>query len=286
MTTIDADAHVLETPETWRYLREDEQGYTPMVVSRTSGAQEHGLEGQAVEEYWVIDGSILPKEDNVGSDTTVDTREMRDIPARLAHMDRLEVDIQVLYPTLFLRPITMKAGVELALSRSYNRWLADIWRQAPERLRWVMSPPLLAMDKLDEELDFAQDNGAVGIFMRGLEMRPHAQRSPFLPGLRGGRAAEPADLHPFRDQQPDHAPLLPRRFRLQQVQARDHRGLPHPDLSRDPRPLPRRPLGLHRGVEPVGALRSSTTSRTASRGRARRSAKTCSGATTSGSPAR
>ena len=169
MTTIDADAHVLETPETWRYLRDDERDHTPMVVTRASGAQDRGLEGQAVEEYWVIDGSILPKEDNVGSDTTADTREMRDIPGRLAHMDRLDVDIQVLYPTLFLRPITMKAGVELALARSYNRWLADIWRQAPERLRWVMSPPLLSMDRLDEELDFAQENGAVGIFMRGLE---------------------------------------------------------------------------------------------------------------------
>ncbi len=169
MTTIDADAHVLETPETWRYLRPDEAGLAPMVVGRSSGAQQRSLAGAPVEEYWVIDGALLPKEDNVGSDTTADTREMRDIPGRIAHMDALGVDIQVLYPTLFLRPVTMKAGVEAALARSYNRWLADIWRQAPERLRWVMAPPLLSMDRLDEELDFAQDNGAVGIFLRGLE---------------------------------------------------------------------------------------------------------------------
>ena len=59
---------------------------------------------------------------------------MRDVPARLKHMDELGVSIQVLYPTLFLIPLTPRPEVELALSRSYNRWLADIWKQGKERL--------------------------------------------------------------------------------------------------------------------------------------------------------
>ena len=55
------------------------------------------------------------------------------------------------------------------MTRSYNRWLVDIWKRAPERLRWVAVLPLLTMDKALEEARFAKENGACGIFMRGLE---------------------------------------------------------------------------------------------------------------------
>jgi predicted TIM-barrel fold metal-dependent hydrolase len=37
--------------------------------------------------------------------------------------------------------------VELALCRSYNRWLADIWRQEKERLRWAAVVPLMSMEQ-------------------------------------------------------------------------------------------------------------------------------------------
>jgi hypothetical protein len=49
-------------------------------------------------------------------------------------MDQLGVNIQVLYPTVFLMPITNRPDIELALCRSYNRWLADICRDGKERL--------------------------------------------------------------------------------------------------------------------------------------------------------
>jgi len=48
----------------------------------------------------------------------VERAELLDIDARLAHMDELGVDIQVLYPTLFLRPVTTRAEVEAALYKS------------------------------------------------------------------------------------------------------------------------------------------------------------------------
>ena len=169
MPTIDADAHVIETPETWSYFTAAEKPFTPMVVSRAEGGEDHGVRGNAIRQYWAIDGRMHDKESNIGAETPQDAREMRDIPGRLRQMDELEIDIQILYPTLFLRPLTTNAAVEYALCRSYNRWLADIWRQAPERLRWVAMPPLLSMGRVRDELVFAKENGAVGIFMRGLE---------------------------------------------------------------------------------------------------------------------
>ena len=181
MPTIDADAHVLETPETWRHIADSERHFAPMVVNRTAGRAERGLSGAAVEEYWIVDGRVLPKEDNVGRDTEAGAREMRDIPARLAHMDALGVDIQVLYPTLFLRPVTVNISLEHALCRGYNRWLADIWARAPDRLRWVAAPPVLSLDKAADELAFAKDHGAVGVFLRGLECDRQLSDPYFFP---------------------------------------------------------------------------------------------------------
>ncbi|HET9917090.1 MAG TPA: amidohydrolase family protein, partial [Candidatus Binatia bacterium] len=58
---------------------------------------------------------------------------------------------------------------ELALCRSYNRWLADIWKQEPERLRWAAVVPLTSMDQTLSEARFAKENGACAVFMRGTE---------------------------------------------------------------------------------------------------------------------
>ena len=169
MPVIDADAHVIETAETWSHMTAAEQPFMPMVVSRSEGGEERGVRGNVLRQYWSIDGRLHDKESNVGVEAGADLREMRDIPGRLSHMDELGIDIQVLYPTIFLRPLTTNAAVEHALCRAYNRWLADIWRQAPGRMRWVAMAPLLSMHAVRDELVFARENGAVGIFMHGLE---------------------------------------------------------------------------------------------------------------------
>jgi predicted TIM-barrel fold metal-dependent hydrolase len=162
MATIDADAHVLETDRTWEYMLESEREFRPRVVA-TPDAEESG------GESWLVDGRLHAKARNVGADTPKAAREMEDIDARIKHMDELGVDIQVLYPTIFLRPFTLRPEVELALSRSYNRWLVDIWKRGQGRLRWVAVLPLLSMEKALAEARWAQKNGACGIFIRGLE---------------------------------------------------------------------------------------------------------------------
>ena len=156
--TIDSDAHVIETPFTWEFMAEAERKHAPFSVTREDGP-----------EYWVVDNRLHPKNNNVGANTSADQREMRDLDARLKHMDELEVDVQVLYPTLMLRPYTHSRPTELAMCKSYNRWLAEVWKKGRGRLRWVAMPPLLSPDALRGELRFARDNGACGVFMRGVE---------------------------------------------------------------------------------------------------------------------
>ena len=183
MGAIDADAHVIETVQTWSYLEENERRFTPQLMSQTSGAALLSNEGTVVRDFWVIEGRAHGKDRNVGTDTPQESREMLSVEARLAHMDKLGIETQVLYPTLFLRPIVQEAEREQALCRSYNRWMADLWRQGKGRLRWVAKPPLRLLEKtraaVKDELDRAKDNGACGIFMRGLECE-RALGSPYF----------------------------------------------------------------------------------------------------------
>jgi aminocarboxymuconate-semialdehyde decarboxylase len=174
MAVIDSDAHVLETDRTWDYMLESERPLKPKIVATPEDESSGG-------ESWFIDGIYLGKARNVGHDTSRESREMDDIQARLQHMDGLGVDVQVLYPTVFLRPYTKRPEVELALTRSYNRWLVDIWQRATERLRWTAVLPLLTMDKALEEARFAKENGACGIFIRGLEGDKRLSDSYFFP---------------------------------------------------------------------------------------------------------
>jgi predicted TIM-barrel fold metal-dependent hydrolase len=173
MGAIDADAHVIETVQTWSYLSKDEQRFTPQLMTQTSGNELLSNEGIAVRDFWVIEGRAHGKDRNVGTDTPQESREMLSVEARLAHMDKLGIETQVLYPTLFLRPIVQETERERALCKSYNRWLADLWRRGKGRLRWVAKPPLQLLEKapatVKDELEWAKNNGACGIFMRGLE---------------------------------------------------------------------------------------------------------------------
>ena len=162
MSVIDADAHVLETEHTWSYMLESERALKPRIVPTPNDTSSGG-------ESWLIDGLYLGKARNVGHETPKEAREMDDVKARLQHMDELGIDVQVLYPTFCLRPFTRRPELELALARSYNRWLVDIWKAAPTRLRWVALLPLLSMDQAFAEARYAKEHGACGIFIRGLE---------------------------------------------------------------------------------------------------------------------
>jgi len=96
-------------------------------------------------------------------------------------MDRLGTDVQVLYPTVLLRPFTQRPDVELALCRAYNRWLADIWMRAPERLRWAVQLPVLSMERALEELRWAKEHGACAVSLRGVETHQPLHHPYFFP---------------------------------------------------------------------------------------------------------
>ena len=136
MGWIDADAHVVESPQTWEYLTPSENKFRPMLFKPENDTQ---------KAHWVIDGKIrglfrftFSKEDlvkksaEIGRDmaTTMATRDLADVGARIKHMDELGIDIQVLYPSIFLDQCTERPDTEVALCGAYNRWLADVWKKS------------------------------------------------------------------------------------------------------------------------------------------------------------
>jgi len=175
MPTIDSDAHVVESERTWDYMDKSDQKYRPAIVKPG---------GESKAEYWLIDGKIrglvrqvmtAQEMDEVAQrtgrvmNTPTETRLMENVAARVKHMDELGIDVQVLYPTIFIEQISDKPALEIAICRGYNRWLADIHKQGNGRLRWICVLPLLDIRESIEELKFCRQHGAVGVFMRGIE---------------------------------------------------------------------------------------------------------------------
>ena len=172
MLTIDADAHVIENESTWDYMLESERQFKPKIVGAASAKDPF--------DYWLVDGRVIPR-NNVGRDLPVAAREMSDLGARVKHMDELGIDLQVIYPTFFITPVSRRPDIDFAVARSYNRWMADIVRKEPTRFRWVMVPPLQSMEHLAEELKFGKENGACGVYMRGLEVERMLSDPYFYP---------------------------------------------------------------------------------------------------------
>lgn len=177
---IDADTHISEGEAMWAMMDKAMQPRRPLMLS----VPEDTWFGNR-NAFWLIDGEIYPKPAGKGSfalvtpsaqkvqdgrkDSTVASREMTAIKTRLADMDRLNTAAQIVYPTLFLVYNTKDRELEVALCRAYNRFLAQASAESLERIRWVAVLPLQSIKESIDEIRFAEEHGAVGIFFRGIE---------------------------------------------------------------------------------------------------------------------
>ena len=187
---IDADTHISEGEAMWKMLESDLLPRRPIMLKVPNDTWYGNRDA-----FWLIDGEIYPKPAGKGSfalvtpseqsvqagrrDSTVGTREMTDIKNRLVDMDKLNTAVQIVYPTLFLVYNTKDAGLELALCRAYNRFLASAWAAAPDQIKWVVVLPLHSIKESIDEIRIAKQNGAVGVFFRGIEDE-HTLDHPYL----------------------------------------------------------------------------------------------------------
>lgn len=174
---IDADAHVVECARTWEFMDPSEERYRPIPLETR---EESGIKLQ----FWVIDGKVRgfrfpafsPEQlhklsEQVGRKfaDAQEARELGNVDLRLEHMDRTGVDVQVLHNTMFIESATERTAVEVALCKSWNRWLADIWKQGQGRLRWSCMAPTLSMPDALDQIRWCKENGACAVLLRPIE---------------------------------------------------------------------------------------------------------------------
>src|SRR5207249_11176950 len=79
-----------------------------------------------------------------------------DVPGRLEDADKMGVDVQVVFPTLFIAHLTDDAELDVALAKAYNRWLADAHARGGGRLRWVCILPFSDIPACLEQLNWSR----------------------------------------------------------------------------------------------------------------------------------
>ena len=151
MRVIDADGHVNEHPATFadRYLDPAFRSRRPVIVTS---------EGRSC---WKIDDQVFPRRAGTGCNNlstparvngkptrlgafiegelldSLDSQELTDVDARIEALDAEKIDVQVIYPTLFLAyPLASDPALATALCSSYNRWMGDTL-SGNERLKWA-----------------------------------------------------------------------------------------------------------------------------------------------------
>ena len=177
---VDADTHIAESEPMWGYIDQEMFARRPILVRIPDDTWY-----KERNEFWLIDGEIFPKPAGKASfslitpsaqkkesgrgDIHLAVRELTDPGARLKDMDKIGVEIQVIYPTLFLVYLTDDAKLETALCRAYNRFVAKHCGAAPDRLKWIAILPLRDGSASLTEMKWAKEHGAAGVFFRGME---------------------------------------------------------------------------------------------------------------------
>lgn len=187
----DADAHVLMTPEMWATLPKQYWLRRPRPVQIGDG-HELGPWGTS----WLVDGRLEPhpfgpgthaantpamtmaeygalkKDRNKTADFSafevpVGGVTCADVPARIAAMDRLGIDAQVIFPSTVYATIAADATLEAELFRAYNRYVAAKCKEAPKRLRWVGLLPMRDATLAAQALEEMQSLGAAAAVVFG-----------------------------------------------------------------------------------------------------------------------
>jgi len=181
MGFVDADAHVDECEETWEYMDARDAHYKPILLQPPGWG--YLPNDDRPHPLWLVGGNVRLKRyrDDEITGTTQPMREMVDVPARIRHMDELGIDVQVLYPTMFLHAVTTQPEVEWAVHSAYNRWLADKTEQSGGRLRWAYIPSVLNVEKTVADLKWAKDHGACAVAKKGVEYNRAASDPYFFP---------------------------------------------------------------------------------------------------------
>jgi predicted TIM-barrel fold metal-dependent hydrolase len=96
-------------------------------------------------------------------------------------MDKLGIDVQVIYPSVFLNLIVSNPVAELALVKAYNRFLAETCHPHGQRLKWLVAVAPRMVDESLREMTRGRADGAVGVLLHGYEGDRSLDNPDFYP---------------------------------------------------------------------------------------------------------
>jgi predicted TIM-barrel fold metal-dependent hydrolase len=177
-TNFDADAHVEESADTWKYLDQTFSRRRPVPITLED---QPALLGQ--NSFWLIDGAVVPRTSGKGLSLfgtpatsrharekpfAIGSQELTDIEARLRDLDRFGIETQVVNSTLLNATLSPDIQFEHALCRAYNSWINEVCAHASGRLRWNAMIRLTHVGKAVEELRRVAQLGAAAAEIHGM----------------------------------------------------------------------------------------------------------------------
>lgn len=177
MQVIDADGHVEESEAIFKLLEPEWQPRRPLPLTFSADTVYNTRNA-----VWLIDSRVYPRW--IGKDTVqfstpttmerakqkpvaVGAQELTDVAARLRDLDRLKIDIQVVYPTMFLATTTDDIEFEAALFRAYNTFMGGVFKQSGGRIRFSALVSTRDSRLAAEEARRAKELGAASVFLLG-----------------------------------------------------------------------------------------------------------------------
>ena len=178
----DSDAHVMMSQRHWQDLPPEYHLRRPRPAHV---GDPDGLGG--FTSLWFVEGRLAPhpwgpasQPGNIpertyeafpGTPTAFDVSEgsqdLSDPAARLKDLDRLGIEVSVIFPTTLYAAMTLDPGLEGALYRSHNRYVGKACQANPKRLKWVGLVPLRDPQNGIEALREMQSLGAAGAVVYG-----------------------------------------------------------------------------------------------------------------------
>ncbi len=166
---VDADGHILEPLSLWDdYIDPAFWDRRPQLVIDDNGAERISVEGLLLGNPRGIGslGSIGVRQGDVSVDTLKYEEGRRggfDPHVRIVDMDADGIDAAFLYPSLGLFTGAVEdPDLSAAMSRAYNRWLADYCKPYPNRLFGVAMLPMQSVENAMAEMRFVRETLGMG----------------------------------------------------------------------------------------------------------------------------
>ena len=184
MMLIDADSHVIECEETWSHLDPEFHARRPLPITLP---EDTGFMGW--NAFWLIDQKVrhfgaTPATGKIALAKSFSPacQQITDVAERIAVMDRLHIDVQVVHPSFCLATMTEDPELEAALMRSYNTFMAEKCGQSNGRLVFNAVVPFRTPGAAIEEIRRLGSSGTmISVLARGIEWDKPLDHPDFFP---------------------------------------------------------------------------------------------------------